>query len=156
MSGLRDWAAALCSAGIGSALLFMLCPAGATKRVFAVLTAVFFLCCFLMPLKSGIDLLSDWFALSEETTVPTELSEEIDAQAEAVITETLYSDAVARVGETVSVKKVQIVRDSTRTDSIYIERVHLVLAKDDQASALSVRKTLEQAWGLPVEVYYVG
>ena len=79
----------------------------------------------------------------------------LDAQAEAVLTQTLLGDAVERVGETATVKKVTLCRDKTRTDRIYIERVRITLDREDMAVASAVRKTLEQAWGVPVEVYYV-
>ena len=155
MNVLRDWASAMCGIGIGCAILSSLCPAGRMRRTFGILTSVLYLCCMLSPVKTLVGLVTERFSLSEEASVSSELSEEVDAQAEAVLTQTLLGDAVERVGETATVKKVTLCRDKTRTDRIYIERVRITLDREDMAVASAVRKTLEQAWGVPVEVYYV-
>ena len=156
MTTLQNWAAAMCSAGIGCALLHMLCPAGKMRRVFSVLTAVFFLCCLLVPLKTIVSMATEWFALPEETIVSEELTEEVNAQTEAVLADVLLADAMERLGDTATVKKVAVVRDNTRADGIYIERVRITLGKEDRPAAQAVRATLEKAWGTVVEVYYVG
>lgn len=155
MNVIRDWATAMCGIGIGCAVLSMLCPVGRMRRVFGVLTAVLFLCCVLSPAKAFVGLAAEWLSLSEERQVSSELSEEVHEQAEAVLTQTLFDDAVERVGQTATIKKVTLCRDNARTDCIYIERVRVTLDREDMATASTVRKILEQAWGVSVEVYYV-
>ncbi len=155
MSVLQEWAAAMCGIGVGCAVLSMLCPAGRMRRVFGVLTAVLFLCCMLSPVKALVGLATELFSLPEETEVSLELSDKVNEQAESVLTQTLLRDADERVGDIATVKKVTLCRDKTRTDRIYIERVRVTLDREDMAVASAVRKTLEQAWGVPVEVYYV-
>ncbi len=156
MTQLQDWAVAMCSVGIGCALLHMLCPVGTMRRVFGVLTAVFFLCCLLTPLKTLVGMAVELFALPEQAEVSTVLTEEVNEQAEALIADVLLGDAKERVGDMATVKKVTVCRDNTRADSIYIERVRVTLDREDRAVASAVRATLEQAWGTVVEVYYVG
>ncbi len=155
MNGIRDWAVAMCGIGIGCAVLSMLCPTGQMRRVFGVLTAVLFLCGMLSPVKTLIGFTVELFSLPEERQVSSELSEEVSEQAETLLTQTLFHDAVERIGETATVKKVTLCRDKTRTDRIYIERVRITLDRNDMAAASAVRTILQQAWGVPVEVYYV-
>lgn len=156
MTQLQEWAAALCTTGIGCALLHMLCPAGVMRRVFGTLTAVFFLCCLLSPLRSLLTVVSDVFAFPAETEVPTALSEEVSEQAETILSEVLLEDARGRLTDTATVKNVTVCRDNAREDGIYIERVRVTLDKEDRAAASTVRTVLQQAWGVIVEVYYVG
>ena len=156
MSEFQDWAAAMCGVGIGCTLLSTLCPVGRMRRVFSVLTAVFFLCCLLVPLKTLVGTASDLFALPEGSAVSQGLTKEIDEQTTAILEQALFEDAVSRLGDAVTVKKTAVCRDNSRTDSIYIERVRVTLDRGDKGSAPSVRTTLEKAWGVPVEVYYVG
>ncbi len=156
MTELQDWAVGMCTVGIGCALLYMLCPVGVMRRVFGVLTAVFFLCCLLTPIRNVIGMASELFALPDDTEVPTALAEEVEEQAEMLIADALLRDATQRLGRTVTIRKVTVCRDNTRTDSIYIERVRVTLDREDKEVASTVRATLEQAWGTVVEVYYVG
>ena len=156
MSGFRDWAAAMCGVGIGCALLSMLCPDGRMRRVFGVLIAVFFLCCLLSPLKTLVGLATDLFALPEKSAVSQALTEEVAEQTTAILEQALFEDAVRLVGDTVTLKKTVVCRDNSRSDSIYIERVRVTLSREDRVEAPSARMTLEKAWGVPVEVYYVG
>lgn len=154
MTAIQDWAAGLCTAGIGCSLLHSLCPAGAMRRVFGVLTAVFFFCCLLSPLTSVATLLSDVFAFSDDMTVSQELSDTVDEQVLQVLEATLLQDAKDRVGETVQVKAVTIIRDMSRADDIYIERIRVTLSEQDRPVPSTVYATLENAWGRTVEVYY--
>lgn len=156
MSGLQDWAATLCTLAIGCSLLSMLCPAGRMRRVCGILTAVLFLCCLLSPLGSMLTFVKELFVLPENTQVSVELTDEVNEQARRILTEALLSDARERLSETATVKKVAVYRDSSRTDSIYIERVRVTLDKQDRGAGAVVRAALEQAWGVAVEVYYVG
>lgn len=156
MSYIRDWAAGLCVAGIGCSLLHLLCPAGAMRRVFSVLTAVFFFCCLLSPLQAVTSFAGELFSLPTQTDVPQALSEEVDEQIQQLLDSTLLADACSRVGEQVTVKAVTAIRDKSCTDSIYIERVLVTLDKSDHPVPRAVYTTLEQAWGVTVEVQYVG
>ena len=154
MTAIQDWAAGLCTAGIGCSLLHLLCPAGAMRRVFGVLTAVFFFCCLLSPLSSAVTLASDLFVFPDEATVSRELSDTVNEQAQRVIEAALLRDATDRVGETVQVREVAIIRDMSRSDGIYIERIRVTLSEQDRPVPSAVYATLEQAWGRMVEVYY--
>ncbi len=154
MTQIQDWAAALCVSGIGCTLLHMLCPAGTMRRVFGVLTAVFFFCCILSPVQGLVSFAADLFSVSPQTEVPTALSDTVYEQAQQVIENALLQDAQTRLADTVTVKKVSVIRDKTQTDSIYIERVMITLDREDRSAVKTVYTTLEQAWGITVEVYY--
>jgi len=156
MTEIQGWAAAMCAIGIGCTLMSMLCPSGAVRRTFGTLTAVFFLCCLLTPIKTLIGQAVDLFAVREQTAVSRPLDETVNAQAQEVIAAALLRDAEQRLSETATVKKVTVYRDNTRADSIYIERVRVTLSQEDRTVGATVRKALEQAWGTVVEVYYVG
>ena len=154
MTGVQHWAVGLCMAGIGCTVLRMLCPAGATRRVFGVLTAVFFFCCLLSPLQALMSVAGDWFDFSVQTTVPTTLSETVNGQVEAVLEAALLRDAQVHFGQDTAVERVSVVRDMSRTDSIYIERVQVYLAEDTHPVSPKAIAALERAWGITVEVYY--
>lgn len=50
MDGIQGWAAALCVAAIGCALMQMLAPKDGLGRIFKLMLGAFFLCCMVMPL----------------------------------------------------------------------------------------------------------
>ena len=50
MDGIKGWAAALCVAAIGCALMQMLAPKDGLGKIFKLMLAAFFLCCMAMPL----------------------------------------------------------------------------------------------------------
>lgn len=156
MNEVQDWAVGLCTAGIGCTLLHTLCPAGTMRRVFKVLTGVFFFCCLMSPLSALTELATDLFALPAHTAVPSALSETVDEQIQDLLDQALLQDAQARLGDAVTVKDVSVKRDMSRTDSIYIECVRITLAQEDHALSHTVYPMLEQAWGIKVEVYYDG
>ena len=156
MTLLKEWATVLCAVGIGCAILRMLCPKGVMRRTFQVLTAMAFLCCLLVPVGS-LGELWDTTVDATEQDVPTALSDATAERVLIVLEEELVRDAQTRLSPLkVTVKKATVVRDMSRTDSIYIERVKLTFDKADHPLAASAVTTLEQAWGTVVEVQYNG
>lgn len=157
MTMLQEWAAALCAAGLACAFLRMLCPKGSLRRTFGILTALFFFCCLIAPLSSLGTLVGEWFTPPTSVQTPTVLAQETEEQVVNVLEEALLADAQERLAAfAVQVKKVRIIRDTDRADSIYIERVSVTFDKADYPLDKGVANTLEQAWGVIVEVQYGG
>lgn len=157
MTAIREWAVVLCTAGIACAFLRMLCPKGALRRTFGMLTALFFFCCLIAPLGTLGAQLGRVFGDVAAQEVPTALEEQTAEQVAAVLEQALVQDAAERLADYgVKVKKAEIVRDMTRLDSIYIERVRLTFAKADYPLDKTAVSTLERAWGMIVEVQYSG
>ncbi len=152
MTAIQDWASSVCALGIGCAVLKMLCPAGAMRRVFGVLTAVIFVCCLLSPFTTMLESVKDLFAIPRTASPSYELSDAVNEQAVAVIEEALLVDARSRLQDTADVKSVTVIRDTMREDSIYIKRVLVTVDGEDHASSFKIRATLQSAWGVDVEV----
>ena len=154
MTAVQDWAAGLCVAGIGCTVLRMLCPAGATRRVFGVLTSVFFFCCFLSPLGAVLSMAGEVLNLSPQSQVPSMLSDTVNEQVEKVLESALLQEAQTYFGQEISVERIAVIRDMSRSESIYIERVRVTLNEHAHPASPHTIAALERAWGLPVEVYY--
>ena len=156
MTVLREWASGFCAAGIACALLSALCPKGAVRRAFGVLTALLMLCALLSPVR----MLTESFGkgtvsgLARQET-PTDVSDTAMEQALTVIERAVYADAVERLGDaSVTLKQVRVIRDMRDEACIYIQSVQLVFDKDDHPVDTSLVQRLSMAWGVPTEVYY--
>lgn len=156
MTAFADWAAGLCAAGVACAILHMLCPDGALREALRVVTALLFFCCLLSPLG----MLKEWLAdgiLTEEpgvSAVSVTLSERVEEQAITVIEDALLRDARGRLKD-MEIKRVEVVRgDGDEAVGISVDRVRVVFAKEAHPVSTVAVDTLEQAWGIPVEVYY--
>lgn len=157
MTVIREWAAVLCTAGVACAFLRMLCPKGALKRTFGVLTSLFFFCCLIAPVGSLGALVGEDLVSVPEQEVSSTLDDTIEEQIIVILETALVQDANERLTSYgVTVKKAMIIRDMSREDSIYIERVKLTFDKADHPLEGSAVTTLEQAWGTIVEVQYSG
>ena len=157
MTALGEWAMGLCAAGVACAVFDMLAPSGSMKRVSSLLTAVFFFCCLIGPLGEVIGDCREWFSAQATADVPVEtaLDDTAIKQVEQMLATSLQADAASRTASYgLTVKKVEVERDMSRSDSIYIERVRVVFAKDDQPVPDAAVNVLECAWSTPVEVYY--
>ncbi len=156
MTAFTDWAVGLCAAGVACALLRMLCPEGAMNSAMRVITAMLFFCCLLSPIGMLRELFADGFLRVDASAPPpsSALSERVDEQATAIIEHVLLEDATARLGE-ITVKRVEILCASTDAQSsMVIERIKVVFDKEEHPLGSSAIAVLEQAWGVPVEVYY--
>ena len=157
MTALSEWAMGLCAAGVACAVLDMLSPSGGLKRVTGLLTAVFFFCCLIGPLGEVVGECRTWFSSEAiaQTEVDTSLDDAVIQQVEDLLSSTLKDDAASRMNAYgLSVKKVSVERDMSRSDSIYIKRVQVVFAKEDHPVPEAAVKELERAWSTSVEVYY--
>ncbi len=157
MTALTDWASGLCAAGVGTTLLFMLCPDGPLKKALRVLTAMLFFACLLSPLGMLREVLRDGMTMpsSPSAQVSQSLNEQVDEQVQSVLEQVLKADADERLASmNIPVKNVHIERDTAKENSIYIKRVRVVFDKNDHPVPIAAKQTLEKAWGVPVEVYY--
>lgn len=156
MTAFTDWAVGLCAAGVACALLRMLCPEGAMNTAMRVITAMLFFCCLLSPLGILREVFADGFLRVDASAPPplSALTERVDEQATAIIERVLLQDATERL-ETMTIKRVEIVRASSNTpNGVAVERVKVVFDKEEHPLGSSAAAVLEQAWGVPVEVYY--
>ncbi|MGN0172787.1 MAG: hypothetical protein ACI39E_08390 [Acutalibacteraceae bacterium] len=157
MDRIREWAIGLCTAGIGCSLLHLLCPSGSLQKLFKTLTAVFFAVCLLSPLQA-IPHLFENMSIQLSTQEPDgTLAEKTQEQITSLINEKLTEQArqlTAKYG--ITVKKVEVKRDTSREDNIYIERITVTVDKQDYPIEREVYTVLEQAFGTIVEVQYVG
>ncbi len=156
MTLLREWASGFCAAGVACALLSALCPKGAVRQAFGMLTALLMLCALLSPVDTLLQTLSDGFVvpLAEETASAT-LSETTLKQAMTVIENAVYADALERLDDApVTLKRVRVLRDTRDESCIYIKSVRLVFDKTDRPVDDRWPRMLSMAWGVPTEVYY--
>ncbi len=156
MNEFQGAAIALCTVGLACGMLQTLVPDGAMKRVFSVLAGVFFFVCLLSPLSELFRAAGGFLVQSTAPpTVPTELEERVEEQVEAVLESSLLANAQEHVSPYgVTVVSVQLQRDTTRNDSIYIQQIRVVFSKEDFPVPAQIDTMLEQAWGTAVEVYY--
>ena len=156
MTMFANWAAGLCAAGVACALLRMLCPEGTLNSAMRVATALLFFCCLLSPIGMLRELLADGFADANVSTAQPSyaLAERVDDQATAVIEQALLRDATDRL-ENIAVKRVEILRSSDAAQiGVAVDRVRVVFDKAEHPLNTAEVTILEQAWGIPVEVYY--
>lgn len=156
MSEFQEATIALCTVGLACGLLQTLVPEGAMKRVFSVLAGVFFFVCLLSPLSELFRASGGFLVQSTASPeTPTALVDRVEEQVEGVLESSLLTDARERVMPYgVTVTDVQLQRDNTREDSIYIQQIHVVFSKEDFPVSAQIDAMLEQAWGTVVEVYY--
>ncbi len=157
MEWIREWATGLCTAGIGCSLLHLLCPSGSMQKLFKTLTAVFFSICLLSPLQT-LPRLFENMSVEMSAQEPDEtMAQKTQEQITALMNEELAKQArqlTEPYGTTV--EKVEIKRDTSRTDNIYIEQITVTVDKQDYPIEREVYTVLEQAFGTTVEVQYVG
>ena len=151
MDGIKDWAAALCVAAIGCALMQMLAPKDGMGKIFKLMLGAFFLCCMTMPLLqlrsiSGLDVGS----LPSEVTNEL-LQEKVDAQLRRQV-ETTVRQLAEKALESRGVKaeKIAVTTDTSEDGGIYIQQVTIYLDKQNKPKALAAREVLEQQLGVSV------
>ena len=153
MDGVKEWAAALCVAAIGCALLQMLAPKEGMGRLFRILIAAFFLCCLVTPLLSICKISSltvDWLPDEVQSEM---LQEEVNNQLEEQINAALMRVAKEKLAAyDIQVEKIAAITDTSETGSIYIERVVLYLDEKNQANSITARQVMEQELGLTVDI----
>ncbi len=151
MDGIQGWAAALCVAAIGCALMQMLAPKDGLGRIFKLMLGAFFLCCMVMPLLqmgsiTGLDVGS----LPSDVTNEL-LQERVDAQLRRQV-----ETAVVQLAETalenrnVEAEKIAVTMDTSEDGGIYIQQVTIYLDKQNKPKALAVQQVLEQQLGVRV------
>ena len=157
MTILREWAAGLCTAGIGCSLLHLLCPEGSWQRAFKMLTALFFFVCLLSPLLSLPPLIRSFVPDLAAGRPDDTLSQTTQEQVLALLERELTAKAAALLEPyDIVVKKAEAERDTLREDNIYIKRVTVTVDKQNHPVPREVYTVLEQAFETEVEVQYAG
>lgn len=54
MEAIKDWALAVCVAAVAGSLAHLAVPAGSTQKVYKITISMFFLCCMLSPILTGL------------------------------------------------------------------------------------------------------
>ncbi len=151
MDGIQGWAAALCVAAIGCALMQMLAPKDGLGRIFKLMLGAFFLCCMGMPLLQMGSITSlDVGSLPSDVTNEL-LQEKVDAQLRRQV-----ESAVVKLAETalanrdVEAEKIAVTMDTSEDGGIYIQQVTIYLDKQNKPKALAVQQVLEQQLGVSV------
>lgn len=151
MDGIQGWAAALCVAAIGCALMQMLAPKDGLGRIFKLMLGAFFLCCMGMPLLQMGSITSlDVGSLPSDVTNEL-LQEKVDVQLRRQV-----ESAVVKLAETalanrdVEAEKIAVTMDTSEDGGIYIQQVTIYLDKQNKPKALAVQQVLEQQLGVSV------
>ena len=145
MDAVRAFAVAVCAGALVCALLWHIVPSKGSGRVYRLLLAGFFLCCFLSPLTrlSGIE----WPAL------PASLSITGSGALEQRVTEQLAAQVRSRAAEVarlaleaqnIQPDKIDVSVDTGPDGSIYIAQIDLYLSGRQQRAASVARQVLMQ------------
>lgn len=54
MEAIKDWALAVCVAAVAGSLAHLAAPAGSTQKIYKITISMFFLCCILSPILTGL------------------------------------------------------------------------------------------------------
>ena len=138
----------VCAAAVAASVLSLLTPDGRNRRVVAVVTGLFIICCLIFPIRN---LLASGVSLDIEIPPEEQISEGSDqAYTEALLAETkLNLEAVLAVVLTqnnFNVKKSEIKLNTNPDGGIYIEQISIFVPKGfERQSELKsvVRKRFE-------------
>lgn len=151
MDGIKGWAAALCVAAIGCALMQMLAPKDGMGKIFKLMLGAFFLCCMTMPLLqlrsiSGLDIGS----LPSEVT--TSCCRKRWTPSFAARWKPRSDSWRRRRSKAAASKqeKIAVTTDTSEDGGIYIQQVTIYLDKQNKPKALAAREVLEQQLGVSV------
>lgn len=153
MDEVKAWAAALCAVSIGCVLIKMLAPKGGMGKIFHLIIAAFFLCCFaapLMKIKEMNELEFPEFsspAVSDglDKTVEQQLIRQIHAAMEETARTTLKNYGI-------ELAEIAVQTDTSEEGGIYITRITLYLDKQNISKATAAKQVMEQRLGTEVFV----
>ncbi|HHV51284.1 MAG TPA: hypothetical protein GXX54_06210 [Clostridiales bacterium] len=153
MSGITQWAAALCVAAIGCTALQILAPKKGMGNIFKLIIAAFFLCVMISPLLAGRSILNlDFNDISSEISadaIQIRVAEQFKNQVTSAV-KAKMEQVFKNYG--IVLTKVEVNMDIRESQSIYINNVVLYLDKQSRLKAIQAKQLAEEILGIEVTV----
>jgi len=153
MSGITQWAAALCVAAIGCTALQILAPKKGMGNIFKLIIAAFFLYVMISPLLAGRSILNlDFNDISSEISadaIQIRVAEQFKNQVTSAV-KAKMEQVFKNYG--IVLTKVEVNMDIRESQSIYINNVVLYLDKQSRLKAIQAKQLAEEILGIEVTV----
>lgn len=153
---LAAWAGGICMAAAGCAALHMLIENTGIGKTLRLLTAAFFLCAVLLPLrnlKGNINLSQDITQTADVAAMEETALQQIKTMTEQILLEKVNE---ALQSHDISAKKIEINMDTSADESISITDIVLYIPSGNSLHRTRAAEIAEKRLGMEVRVEYVG
>ena len=154
MNAVQVWAAAVCSAVLVAALLQYFSPGGSMDRVFRMVLAAFAVLSFLSPMSALLQSdFSQELRAFQSGAAQAQFEELVDTQITEALSVNLKSLVAAELAQQgLAYQKMDVKTDIGEDGRIVINRIVVVLPRENAGMCLSAAARLESALGIRAEV----
>lgn len=152
---IKAWAGGLCALAVAAAMVRILTPDGSMGKMLRLILGAMALCVMIGPLLQITPNLSSTLQKVPETADTSGFSMIVDSQMKSAAAKQVEAVAAAQLKNAkISVQKIEVEMDTSKSSSIGIGRVTVYL--QDGTQQARAKELLEEALGTTVEVKISG